>query len=83
MADSSKSVMHPQNCPISIKLFDANYLIWRQQELAVVTGYDLESHLTGKPLPPPQFIKDSAGKEMDYPDYQIWHKQDQFLSAWF
>ena len=70
--------------PLSIKLSDENYLIWRQQILATVRGHGLEGFLLGSDIPPSPFLTtddDDASKQPN-PAYLAWHRQDQLLSAW-
>lgn len=73
----------PQNHPSSIKLTENNYLVWRQQILATVRGYGLESFLTGKTAPPEEWIcEDGSSEERLNPEFSAWNRQDQLLSAW-
>ena len=71
------------NHPISVKLNDDNYLIWRQQILATVRGYRLESYLTGEQHIPPQLVAVAGSDLMEInEEFLAWHSQDQLLSAW-
>ncbi|KAH6811921.1 hypothetical protein C2S51_025683 [Perilla frutescens var. frutescens] len=75
--------IRPQNCPISVKLSDSNFLIWRQQVLAIVRGYGLDAFLSNETSPPSQFIVDETTQQQKpNPEFQTWSRQDQLLSAW-
>ena len=65
--------------PLSIKLNDENFLIWRQQVLATVTIYGLEGFLSGDQEAPPAI---NAHDSSPNPVYLAWRRQDQLLSAW-
>ena len=73
----------PQNHPISTKLSEENYLIWRQQILATVRGYGLEPYLMGEQEVPPQMIAVTGSTTMvPNPSFLDWYRQDQRLAAW-
>lgn len=58
----------PNNHPISVKLGDNNYLIWRQQVLATIEGYGLESFLIGD-HPPKTVEAGQAGQMQANPEF--------------
>lgn len=60
---SINTPIQPHNHPISIKLNESNYLIWKQQVLTTVRGYGLEAFLTGESKPPPEYIVDGDTQE--------------------
>ncbi|XP_042056421.1 uncharacterized protein LOC121801010 [Salvia splendens] len=61
--------------PISVKLTNGNFLIWKQQVDVVVYGYELESFLTGEASPPPQMIVDPAvGSLVINPAFFVWQR---------
>lgn len=75
--------MLPQSHPISTKLSDSNYLIWRQQVLATVRGYGLEPYLMGEQIIPPKMVVTTESSTMSpNPSFLVWHQQDQRLAAW-
>lgn len=49
------------NQPISIKLDDKNFLIWKQQVLSAIYGHELEKFIEGADSWPQKF--ESAAKE--------------------
>ncbi|KAH6773307.1 hypothetical protein C2S52_003822 [Perilla frutescens var. hirtella] len=57
-ASSFTSPILPQNLLISIKLTETNFLLWKQQVLAVIKGYGLESFLKGDQVTHDEFIHD-------------------------
>lgn len=69
----------PSHQAISIKLTESNYLLWKQQVLASMRGYGLESFLTGEKECPPKYTSDST--EIN-PDFLSWNKQDQLIVSW-
>ena len=71
------------NHPMSIKLSDDNYLIWKQHVLSAVRGYGLEGYLTGEQNPPPRVLTPTGATEVvPNPAFSSWNMQDQRLSHW-
>ncbi|KAF7831318.1 Retrovirus-related Pol polyprotein from transposon TNT 1-94 [Senna tora] len=69
--------------PLSTKLDDLNFLIWRLQVVTIVNGYDLYNFLLGGKHIPSQFL--STEDELlnrPNPDYFNWKRQDQVLMSW-
>ncbi|KAK6141727.1 hypothetical protein DH2020_024529 [Rehmannia glutinosa] len=80
---SSMAEIHPRSQLISIKLTDSNYLLWRQQILAAVTGYGVEGYLTGDQEIPEKFLSGKSEDEtIRNPAYHHWLRQDQLLVSW-
>ncbi|KAF7816381.1 Retrovirus-related Pol polyprotein from transposon TNT 1-94 [Senna tora] len=71
------------NHPISVKLEERNFLIWRQQVLAAIRGHDLEGFLIGGDRVPAKYENTDAEKEGKVSSKFIqWMKQDQLLLSW-
>lgn len=82
-AAPQNSIVFLQNSPVSVKLKETNYLIWRQQVLATIRGYGLEGFLTGTMEKPQEWISEKgATQRTPNPDYINWERQDQLLAAW-
>ncbi|KAK6141758.1 hypothetical protein DH2020_024501 [Rehmannia glutinosa] len=80
---SQITVTQLQHQLISVKLSDSNYLVWKQQVLAAVTGLGLESYLTGSMEVPSKLIRDPVTKKTSFnPAYQAYKRQDQLLISW-
>ena len=76
--------LFPHSHPISLKLSDDNFLMWRQQVLATIRGYGLEPFLDGSVSVPSQFVTADATSTSVQPNpaFLAWHRQDQLLSSW-
>ncbi|KAH6795090.1 hypothetical protein C2S52_005567 [Perilla frutescens var. hirtella] len=73
VAGSSIQVILLHGQPISTKLDDSNYLLWKQQVMATISGYDLEGFLTGDNSAPEQLISSTSdGGDLVNPDYTAW-----------
>jgi len=68
--------------PITLKLSDENYLIWKQQILATVRGFKLFHYLDGSNAPP-RFLSvtDRLSNTLN-PTYINHYQQDQHIMAW-
>lgn len=55
--------------------------MWKQQILATIEGYRLESFLIGDHTP--KMVESGQAVQMrPNPEFLLWHRQDQRLSAW-
>lgn len=69
--------------PVSIKLDDTNYLPWRQQAMATIKGYKLQSYLLGARVIPPQFLSATDEAQGKFNEaFLNWEQQDQLLLSW-
>ncbi|KAF7834776.1 Retrovirus-related Pol polyprotein from transposon RE1 [Senna tora] len=68
------------NHPISVKLDDKNFLLWRQQVYSAIQGHDLEGFVTGVDSVPEKYLtaEDRASKKLN-PEHVSWKKQDKLL----
>lgn len=75
---SSVSFTHP----LSIKLDDANFLIWNQQVEAVIAAHKLHRFVVS-PIIPLKYSSE-ADRVLDQinPEYEKWLVQDQMLFSW-
>ncbi|GMJ15992.1 hypothetical protein HRI_005268400 [Hibiscus trionum] len=71
------------NKQISVKLDDANFLLWRQQVKLIVRGFGLEHFLEEDTPVPAKLIIDSGGERVVNPAYIRFIKQDSSLASWF
>lgn len=60
------------NHPISVKLDEKNYLLWKQQVLAAINNHELQDFIECESTIPDRLSS----------DFQAWHKQDQLLLSW-
>ena len=68
--------------PISYKLNDDNFLIWKQEALATIKGHHLQSHLCKDQIPK-MYLSDSDAATGKYnPKFFDWEQQDNILLAW-
>jgi len=75
--------LHHFSTPITLKLTDENFLIWKQQIFATLHGLDLMHLLDGTHVPS-EFLP-SKGQDQKPTINTIflhYHKQDQLLIAW-
>lgn len=71
------------NQPISVKLDDKNFLLWKQQILYAISGHELEKFIEGPNSWPQKYDsseKEAAGEVSD--EFKRWKKQDQLLVSW-
>jgi len=74
---SSNFVPHSFTTPITLKLDDENYLLWKQRVLATIRGLKFQQFLEDNSVPL-QFVTIN-GTDIEYEDY-IQH--DQLIMAW-
>lgn len=73
--------LHSQS--VSTKLDDVNYMLWNQQVLATIEGFDLEKFLDKATSAPDQFIPGSSNDEIVInPAYLSWKRQDKLIISW-
>ncbi|KAG8492176.1 hypothetical protein CXB51_009599 [Gossypium anomalum] len=66
----------------TIKLTEANFLLWKHQLLFILEGYDLEGFVQGTlPIPSP-LVAGVDGQLIDNPLFLAHKKQDKFLASW-
>lgn len=71
------------NQPISVKLDDKNFLIWKQQVLFAIYGHELEKYIEGPDSWPQKFTStENAQRGGVNAEYKSWKKQDQLLMSW-
>jgi len=75
--------LHHFSTPITLKLTDEFFLIWKQQILATLRGLDLMHLLDGTDIPLEFLPSDTPDQEpIVNPAFLHHHKQDQLLVAW-
>ena len=80
MATPSTTVHH-FNTPISFKLNDDNFLVWKQQVLATLRGLELTHFLYGSVVPS-EFLPTQNNSTLENPEHCSYKKLDQLLVAW-
>ena len=68
--------------PISYKLTDDNFLLWKQEALATIKGHRLQSHLRKDLIPKMYLTDEDALAGNPNPDFSDWEQQDNILLAW-
>ena len=79
----SQFVLISFNHSIFIKLYQNNFLIWRQQVEAAIKSYKFSKFINGIDTAPPKFlssIDETSGKINQ--DLSYWEQQDQLLVSW-
>ena len=68
---------------VMVKLIDENFLIWKQQALAMIQGFSLESFIYGTSICPSEMTSSVNGslQSMNL-EYVTWQRQDQLLVSW-
>ena len=76
--------LYAQLPPISVKLTDANFLMWQQQVDVTAYGYGLEGYLNGEKKPPPPMIVTTEEEEGSVVNEEFisWQRQDRRVAAW-
>ena len=69
------------NTPISLKLNDDNFFVWKQQVLTILRCLELMHFLDGNKIPP-KFLHNQNNESLNNFVYRNYHKQDQLLVAW-
>ncbi|KAG8501432.1 hypothetical protein CXB51_003747 [Gossypium anomalum] len=79
---STSHTIHSFSKHDTIKLTEANFLLWKHQLLLILEGYDLEGFVQGTiPIPSP-FIAGADGHLVDNPLFLTHKKQDKLLASW-
>ncbi|KAL3634153.1 hypothetical protein CASFOL_021207 [Castilleja foliolosa] len=78
----SIQLLYPQSQLISIKLTEANFLIWRTQILTAIKGYGLEDFISSHPKIPDLYNTTSSQTQVLNPSHTLWIRQDQILASW-
>jgi len=75
--------LHTFPVPLFLKLDDDNYLIWKQQILAHVSGLQPFHFLDRSAPPPPRFLTtdDATAKKVN-PAFLVYQQQDHLLVPW-
>ena len=74
------SVVHHFQTPISLKLTDENFLVWKQQVSATLRGLQLMHFLDGTVVPS-EFLNQN-NRNVANPAFCTYQQQDQLLVAW-
>nr|KYP36158.1 hypothetical protein KK1_042747 [Cajanus cajan] len=85
MASAPKKLFIPQtfSSPISSKLSDDNFLMWRQQVESTIRGYRLQKHILGETHVPPRYKTDEEeAKWVLSAEYENFYQQDNLLKSW-
>ena len=73
---------HTFNSPISLKLDEDNFLIWKHQVLATIDGLQLMRFLDGSPSPPKYVDPEAETSATVNSVYLHHHQQDRLIVAW-
>ena len=68
--------------PLSQRLKDDNFLMWKYQIENVVRGYGLEGFLFGTEQVPPKMVTDGTGILVSNPKFKDYQRQDHLLISW-
>lgn len=67
---------------ILVRLDENNFLLWKQQILIAIHGYELEKHLEDDQIPPMfKNAQDEAATVLN-PEFTDLRRQDQLLMSW-
>ncbi|RVW81311.1 hypothetical protein CK203_038113 [Vitis vinifera] len=69
--------------PLSQRLKDDNFLMWKYQIENVVRGYGLEGFLFGTEQVPPKMVTDGTGILVSNPKFKDYQRQDHLLILGF
>ena len=73
---------HQFTIPITLKLDNDNFLLWKQQVLATIRGLNLEHFLDGSGVPD-RYLPSTAGQPLKPNDaYLHYTQQDHLIVAW-
>lgn len=65
---------------VTIKLNSENYLLWKVQILAYLSGQNLFSYVDGTQVPPPQILPTEVDSVIKInPAYLSWHRRYQLI----
>ncbi|CAA0828667.1 Unknown protein, partial [Striga hermonthica] len=79
----SDPIISLQNQLVSTKLNENNFLVWEQQILVTIRGYDLLGFLTGDTPTPDKLTRDPTNGELTVNKaYLHWVRQDQLIASW-
>ena len=85
MADSSSSAKFAPvtfSHPLTTKLNNTNFIIWRKQVMATIRGHCLQSFIFGA-SPPLKFLTDQDKQACNVnQDYLDWEQQDSLIVSW-
>lgn len=69
------------NQPLTFKLDDHNYLIWKNQLPNVIIANGLEEFIDGSRICPPKFLDNQT--QVVNPEYSTWQRYNCLLMSWF
>ena len=72
----------PSFHPISQKLDDSNFLLWRQQVEPVTKAHKLQCFVASPQIPMRFLIEADCEVGNKNPAYTDWEQQDQILFSW-
>jgi len=75
------STVHHFSTPISLKLNDENFLVWKLQVLATLRGLELMHFLDGSYMSF-EFLQSLNNQSLENLAFRNYHKQDQLLAVW-
>jgi len=81
-SSSSSSSLHFFTTPISLKLSEENFLLWKQQVLTITYGLLLSKFLDGSQISPSVLPTADGSFTCINPAFTIYKEQDSFLVAW-
>ncbi|KAJ1414836.1 Gag-polypeptide of LTR copia-type [Sesbania bispinosa] len=84
MEESSKRFV-PQTFsnPVSEKLDETNFLIWKFQVVSTIKGYKLQSFINGNGGMPRKYLSEEDEEQQNLnPEFVNWEQQDQPLTSW-
>ncbi|RVX03711.1 Retrovirus-related Pol polyprotein from transposon RE1 [Vitis vinifera] len=69
--------------PVSSKLDNHNFLVWRKQILTTLRGHKLQHFLSETSVLPSKFLSsDDETQNHVNPKFQDWEQQDQLIMSW-
>ncbi|RVW97157.1 Retrovirus-related Pol polyprotein from transposon TNT 1-94 [Vitis vinifera] len=69
--------------PVSSKLDNHNFLVWRKQILTTLRGHKLQHFLSETSVLPSEFLSsDDETQNHVNPKFQDWEQQDQLIMSW-
>ncbi|KAJ1379726.1 hypothetical protein SESBI_46638 [Sesbania bispinosa] len=82
MAEITKFTPLTFTHPVSIKLDENNFLIWKHQPLSRIKGYKLQQFITGNRGMPKKFLNDEDEALRKWnEEFVNWEQHDQLLTS--
>ncbi|KAJ1381298.1 Gag-polypeptide of LTR copia-type [Sesbania bispinosa] len=83
MGKRSRFIPQTFSNPVSEKLDETNFLIWKFQVVSTIKGYKLQKYISGNGGMPRKFLSDEDEEMQNVnPEFVNWEQQDQLLTSW-